>query len=236
MTPEEQINKPEDARIVERRAFRRGLVVGSFSLAAVLVLLYGIVKVVRHPFVGYGGDTPVVLIGGSLTIQEGSTDSTQTWGTYGNGYRASSPHAVTEIALKNDYRPKDHKDSHRDDDDNRSTDMGTPIPVTSTASWKVELFAKESNNNAVLLISSDPPGTDYQLTLLDQGGRLCPDPDAPKSERRKVYYLDSKCTVEAHFDKAIVTTNVGTSPPLTCVDSNNEPGYCRIVLRYPPKN
>jgi hypothetical protein len=218
MTPEERPN------------FKRELFAARVEASLVTALLVSAVWYFATARFPYSGDTPVVLIGGSLTVQESSTDSKQTWGPHGNGYRASSPHAVAEIALKKDYKPNNHDDSHRGDDDDTSKDMGSPIPVTSAAPWSVKLYAKEKND-AVLLIEVSPPGTDYLLTLLDQSGSLCPDP-VTKSPRRMEYFLNSSCSGEAHFDRAEVTTNVGTPPPLTCVDSNNQPGMCRIVFRY----
>jgi hypothetical protein len=226
MTPNERNDELND-EIFRRRLFRAR--VTAFSLGALLgALLIGIIWRALSKLAAYSGDTPVVLVGGSMTVKVGSSDPNLMWNSYSNGYRTSTAHAVTEIALKRDYKPDDNDDKHRDTDDNQAMDLGSPISVTSAAPWTVDLY-KTGSTDPSLRISVNPPALDYQLTVLDDG-ILC------RNSNRRIAYSTGDCTGDnqkkVKFSQAVVTTNVGTTT-LNCIDTNNQQGSCRIVLRYP---
>jgi hypothetical protein len=232
MTPEERIEKPEEQK--DQRATSPRLLVRSFYLAAVLALLFGTFKLIQHFFfAGHGGDTPVVLIGGSVTVKQGSTDSAQNWSPHGNGYKTTSAYPIASIALKQK-SADDGTDGHNDDDDDPTSDQKA-VPVSSAVGWNVGLYTDEGNPGPNLVITY-VPGSDIQLTLGEYGGSLCP----PNKPGRRIRYIKGNCKADPNgeqkytFAYAIVNTNIGATT-LTCADSRGTKNRCRIVIRYPKK-
>ncbi len=175
------------------------------------------------------GDTPVVLMGGTVTVKVGSRDNGQKWKQKSGKYHAKPAFPIAVIVLKNT-APDDSDDNHKADDDDPSTDQPQHrIDVSVAGSWKVDVFALATGGSPIITITS---GSDIQLALVDPSGALCKD-----SKRRTAYSTDRGCTDQgkraATFAKAVVTVD-GTVPPngtLTCAASG--PGKCRIVFRYP---
>jgi hypothetical protein len=233
MTPEERIEKPLEQK--DQKASMPRILVRSFYLAAALALLFGAFKIVEHFFfAGHGGDTPVVLIGGSVTVKQGSKDSKQNWSPHDNGFQTTSAYPIGSVALKQN-SAYDPGDGHNDDDDDPTTDQQA-VPVSSAAGWNVGLYTDEGNKGPNLIITY-VPGSDIQLTLGEYGGNLCP-PDKPG---RRIKYIkgnckaDSKDQQEYTFAYAIVNSNIGATT-LTCADSKGTKNHCRIVIRYPKTN
>jgi hypothetical protein len=234
MTPEERAERPQDEQ-KDQTALRRRLVVGSFFFAAILALIYGTVRIIQHyHFLGYGGDTPVVLIGGSVVVKQGSTDTKQNWSPHDNGYQTTSAHPIAWIALKKS--SSDGKgDAHDPDDDDATTDQLPAVPVSSAVPWNVGLYTDEGNKDPNLIIAFTP-GSGIQLTVGEFGGSLC-----PNNSGRRIRYISGNCKAdlkdqkEYTFAYAMVNSNVA-STKLPCTDSNGTKNRCRIVIRYPKTN
>jgi hypothetical protein len=207
----------------ERKFARRQLIaigVSAFTLAASIA---GVAQM-PHP-----GDTPVVLIGGTVTAKVGSKNNREKWKQKSGKFLAKSEFPIALIVLKNT-APEDSGDNHKDDDDDTNTDRQR-IDVSGAKSWQVDVFAQASDTTPIISITS---GSDIQLALVNSSGALCKD-----TRRRTAYSTDKGCTASgkrnATFAKAVVTVD-GAVPPngtLTCTDPSQGPGKCRIVFRYP---
>jgi hypothetical protein len=203
-------------------AWRQFIAIGvsAFTLAASITAFAQI----THP-----GDTPVVLIGGTVTVKVGSTNNREKWKQSSGKYLAKSAFPIVLIVLKNT-ASQDSDDNHRDDDEDLKTDRQR-IDVSSAKSWQVDVFAQASDTTPIISITS---GSNIQLALANSSGALCKD-----TKRRTAYSTDKGCTASgksnATFAKAVVTVD-GTVPPngtLTCTDPSQGPGKCRVVFRYP---
>jgi hypothetical protein len=181
---------------------------------------------------GHSGDTPVVLIGGSVVVKHGSKDTNQRWTPKHNGeYHTTLAHPIASIALKK-YALPDHDDHHRADDLDSDTDLER-IDIPAGASWKVDIYEQNSDKHSAISIAS-AANLGILLTLENEGGSFC-----EHSERRIAYSIDPSRTEaglkNAKIAKAVVSVDgkvVGTIHPIDL--KSNTPGICRIVFRYPP--
>jgi hypothetical protein len=195
-----------------------GIGVSVFMLAA---------SIAGHAQVPHPGDTPVVLMGGSVTAKVGSTDNSKKWKKSNGVYHAQPSFPIAVIVLKNS-APQDSGDNHMPDDDDPATDRQR-IDVSSAGSWKVDVFALATDTTPIISITS---GSDIQLALANASGALC-----KVSNRRTAYSTDPGCTAAgkkgATFAKAVVTVD-GTVPSNgTLMCTTGGAGKCRIVFRYP---
>lgn len=177
------------------------------------------------------GDTPVVLIGGSVVVKHGSKDATQRWNPRNHGkYHTALKHPIASIALKKDAHP-DHDDDHRADDLDPATDLER-IDIPHAASWKVDVYEKKSDKDHAISIASDT-SLGIVLTLEDESGGL-----HEHSKRRIAYSFDpgraESGLKDATLTKAVVSVNGKVAGTLSPSDSSNTPGRCRIVFRTAP--
>lgn len=183
---------------------------------------------------GHSGDTPVVLIGGSVVVKHGSRDTSQRWHSRKEGeYHTALTHPIASIALKKHALP-DQDDDHRADDLDSSTDLER-IDIPSTASWKVDIYEQNSDKHVAISIAS---ATDLGilLTLENQAGSFC-----EHTKRRIAYSIDPGRTdsglKNAKIAKAVVSVDGKVAGTLHPIDlKSNTPGICRIVFRYPPES
>jgi hypothetical protein len=179
----------------------------------------------------HSGDTPVVLIGGSLIIKHGSKDKNQKWNSKNSSeYHTTLAHPIESIALKKFAHP-DNDDDHRADDLDPDTDMER-IDIPSAASWKVDIYEQNSDKHSAISIASGTR-SDVRLTLENQAGSL-----HEHSKRRIAYSIDPDRTESgqrnATFAKAVVSLDGNVAGTLNSIDlKSNTPGICRIVFRYP---
>ncbi len=181
---------------------------------------------------GHSGDTPVVLIGGSVVVKHGSKDKAQTWNPRsGKEYHTASAHPIASIALKKHALP-DHDDDHRADDLDHGTDLER-IDIPGAASWKVDIYEQNSDKHPAISIAS-AESLGILLTLEDQAGSFC-----EHTKRRIAYSTDSGSTESglknAKIAKAVVSVDGKVAGTLHPIDlKSNSPGICRIVFSYPP--
>jgi hypothetical protein len=177
------------------------------------------------------GDTPVVLIGGSLIVKHGSRDKNQKWDSKNSSeYHTSLTHPIASIALKK-YAHPDHDDDHRAEDLDPDTDLER-IDIPSAASWKVDIYEQNSDKHSAISIAS-ARSLDVRLTLENRAGSLC-----EHSKRRIAYSIEPGRTESgqrnATLAKAVVSFNGNVAGTLNSLDlKSNTPGICRIVFRYP---
>jgi hypothetical protein len=180
---------------------------------------------------GHSGDTPVVVIGGSVVVKHGSRDTAQRWHPRNSGeYHTAVTHPIASIALKKHALP-DHDDDHRADDLDPDTDLER-IDIPGAASWKVDIYEQNSDKHPAISIAS-AESLGILLTLEDQAGSFC-----EHSKRRIAYSIDPGRTESglknAKIAKAIVSVDGKVAGTLHPIDlKSNSPGICRIVFRYP---
>jgi hypothetical protein len=177
---------------------------------------------------GHSGDTPVVLIGGSVVVKHGSKDTNQRWTPKHSGeYHTTLAHPITSIVLKKHALP-DHDDHHRADDLDPDTDLER-IDIPGGASWKVDIYEQNSDRRSAISITSADLG--ILLTLENPGGSF-----SEHSQRRIAYSIDPGRTEsglkDAKIAKAIVSVDGKVVGTLHSIDlKSNTPGICRIVFR-----
>ena len=181
---------------------------------------------------GHSGDTPVVIIGGSVTVKHGSKDMVQTWHSRHSGeYHTASTYPIASIALKKHALP-DHDDDHRADDLDPDTDLER-IDIPSAASWKVDIYDQNSDKASAISIASTT-SRGVLLTLENEAGSLHQD-----SMRRIAYSIHPTRTEaglkDATLTKAVVSVDGKIAGTLSSIDlKSNTPGICRIVFRSAP--
>jgi hypothetical protein len=208
------------AKLLEGRKARvRNLV---FVLAGSLVLGYLAITVIGIPIVSAQrpGDTPVVLIGGSVTLGARSSVAGQIWHsiTTQKAYFAPGGSAIVAIVVKNA-------------DSNNATDR-LNIPIPPGASWEIDLFTKEVSGVAVKI--QPDSGTPTNIDATAASGVLC-----PNSANTDLYYSHTTCPAgnapppkpADTFDNVVVKINTFTVGTLNCVTLSGAANHCRIVLK-----
>jgi hypothetical protein len=179
---------------------------------------------------GPSGDTPVVLVGGSMTFKPGVKNIT--WVPTGNDNKAFSIAAnypIMSIAVKSKAGP-DPDDNPVDDDRDPSTDL-IRLDVSAASTWTVDEYT--STEKAATL--SPDPGSLEQIDLTVQGsGTLS------RKGKKLVYCSDANCSVKPDFDHVVITVTgangqIQSTASLDCVDKNTTKGTCRIAFRGPVK-
>ncbi len=218
------------AKLMEGREARvRNLVL---MLARSLALGYLAITVIGSPMAEaqHGpGDTPVVLIGGSLRFKGGMATANDSWQqvVLNKDYYYPASYPVGVIVLKQ--KAKSKGDGPDPDDANPGTDR-TPVPI-SNPSWRADLFTVASPNTPVAHLMASPGSLQIHIVLDDANGYLCP----VGTPIKKVTYNPTKnCTTHAvSFSKVNITVNGVAATPgsLTCQDSAGTNYHCKIVLR-----
>lgn len=213
---------PEDKKFVTQRFFLWG---SFFVLASSLVaafLLGGSVGAIRSLFVktaGASGDTPVVLIGGSLKFQ--ARDTSYPWKMdTPTTYHVSPNYPVQSIVIKA------KQVGTSGDDDDPTTDQ-LRANVSNATSWEVDEFITQQGAPDLQVASLTSLGYEINLTALN--GYLC------SGGTTISYGQQPGCVDQVVVSKVTLTVTEGDGPQqwgsINCVDSNNNPGKCRIVFR-----
>ncbi len=204
-----------------------------------------------HAVAAAGLDTPVVLVGGSMTFKAGAYQNPQAWSTdtANKEYHVSPAYQVSTIVLKAILLPDN--DTTGSGDANPTTDK-IRIDVSTASTWEIDEFTLASPSKAVVKIFPKQNGsiTEIHLLLLDGNGMLCPVNAANMIRIR--YSPTPSCPAPAPspsgtpptapvFSQVSVILNNevgpdGTTPQptatLNCIDSAGDPvGKCRISFR-----
>jgi hypothetical protein len=179
------------------------------------------------------GDTPVVLVGGTLTFKAG--DKTYPWvpDTQYTTFHVSPTYAVATIVIKA-RAGSDPNDNPVGDDSDSTTDLFR-IDVFNSTSWEIDEFISDGTKVATIT----PQGNSIYLTR-NGPGYLCPDPNGnlkkisysqtPSCPGTPVSFSKISFTVTDTINGALQTVASGT---LNCIDSTGSPGTCRIAFRGP---
>jgi hypothetical protein len=183
------------------------------------------------------GDTPVVLIGGSLTFKAG--DANYAWqNDSATEYHISPTYPIASIAVKAK-AIADSTDTPVGSDGDPASDV-LRLDVNG-ASWQIDEYASNpaiNNNIPYLAASITSQGNAIYVNLKDQGGFLC---DANKNHKRILYGHAQDCSDADKFtftQAGLTVTSNGQSQAtgfLNCIDQNTSKGTCRIVFRGAPK-
>ena len=220
----------EEPKAVEPKAFRRKLVIAGIS-AVVLFALVVVLRFVIAFFVADSGDTPIVLIGGSMSFEQQSKSKPQTWEELNDrtGYHTAGRDPISLIVIKK-------KKSDKPGD--TSSDK-VPYPIPDNATWSVQLFTQNlGTDRAAVTVSPEPGTNDVDISINPQLGIFCMD---KKAKPNTVYFNDSgscpkppDADLMTHFTK--MTVNIGgTSDTQNCSDPDLGNYNCKVVFRTKPK-
>lgn len=214
--------------VADKSFFTNRLVVTAAvsTLVGGSLLFAGIAHVISRANAAFG-DTPVILVGGSLTFKAGangipwkSTSATQ--------YYVTPAAPIATIAIKADYTKADENDP--------TTDKMS-VGVSSGGSWEVDEFAiddRDQTSAPIKVASITPQGANITLTLLDAGGFLCSDGNNSLNYDRKPLCPDYK---HFKFSQANLTASAADgsqmSGTLICIDANAKAGKCKVAFRGP---
>jgi hypothetical protein len=223
------------AKLTEERktAIRNVMLAGSLALGSLAAAVLGNpVAAGQGPF--RPGDTPVVLVGGSLRFKAGRGAAGDAWQqvTQYKEYFYPASYQVKVIVLKN--KPISNGDNPDPDDSDQTTDK-TAVPISDPTAWRIDLFTSASPSNPVAHLVPQANGKEIHIILDDPNGSLCPKGNPIK---RVNYESSGNCTnKKPKFSQIKITVN-GQPPPsplpstLTCQDAMGDPqGKCKFVLR-----
>jgi hypothetical protein len=170
-----------------------------------------------------GLDTPVVLVGGSLTF---NADSSYPWTLVsGNTYQVAPNYAIKAIVVNTDLAGGTDK---------------LKVDISNASSWEVDEYIAGTPEVEVASITgvASNPSAPSPIYLKLVSGYLCPGP-APITAIS--YGIASGCPAPPpaptpdpiKFSKVTITVNGQPLPSATlaCYDSSDPQGTCRIVFR-----
>ena len=221
----------EEPKAVEPKPFRRKLVIAGIS-AVVLFALVVAFKFVIAFFVADSGDTPIVLIGGSMSFeQQSKSKPQQTWEERDDktGYYTAGRDPINLIVIK----------KKKSDDPGDTSSDKVPYPIPDKATWSVQLFTQNLGSDQAAVTVSPESGTNYvDITINPQRGIFCMD---KKAKPNTVYFNDSgscpkppDADPKTHFTKMTVKIG-GTSDTQICSDPDLGNYNCKVVFRTKPK-
>jgi hypothetical protein len=232
----------DEKEIVTRAIFAITIglaIIGAGGVAAVRLVPVKVAQIT--PYIN-NGDTPVVLVGGSMIFKSNFNRTAQDWapvGTDGKEYQVSAAYQITAIAIKSG-APNNDSDGPSPSDGLASNDK-LFIDVTNAVPWQIDEFTVASPSTAVTSVFSKQNGanTEIHVRLNDPNGLLCP---VGGKYRRLAYSPTKSCPAtglpgSVNFSQISVTVNGDAQPSgtLSCIDSNGDgPGRCRIALRGTP--
>jgi hypothetical protein len=241
----------EDLKLVTKRF---ALVGGGFFVLGGVGLFVGF-KFLESKIAttGHGGDTPVVLVGGSMTFKADAYQTPQAWLTYtaNKEYYVSPNYQISTIVLKAVVGPDN--DTTGSGDANSSTDK-IRVDVSNADTWEIDEYTVASGNTPVVKIAPKQNGsiTEIHLYLLDAGGMLCPvnqnnvriryspttscpAPPPSAGTTPPVAPIFSQVSIRLNNDLASDGVTPQPTATLNCIDSTGDPtGKCKIVLKGTP--
>jgi hypothetical protein len=187
-----------------------------------------------------GGDTPIVLVGGTLTFKAGNKNNDWQANSTTGGYSVAPGYPVAKIVIKAMSAQDTSGDPVGDDSDQTTDELRFDVPTITpvVTSWEIDEFTSDSGTTAVASIT---PGSGNTINLQlknPSGSSLCP--DNPKKIRRLLYNNGPNCTgknpdfTSVSLSVTAIINNVSqtlTLANLDCIDQNNNLGICRIVFR-----
>jgi hypothetical protein len=227
---------PDEKQVVSRALIGLGIGLGVLgALTAVGVRFLPKYKAAVAP----SGDTPVVLVGGSLTFKAGDKGLVWVEDIPNTKYHVIPSSTIVSIALKAT-AGDDPTDDPVGDDGDSTTDL-IRTQVTGSTQWEIDEYVAVAPSNVPFKAASlMPKGNSISLSLVGSGW-LC-----PNGTLKKITYSPTKsCPNPAPSPDPVtfssaslaVTEVVGGAAPtvetgsLMCLDTDNPSRKCRIVFR-----
>jgi hypothetical protein len=229
---------PEEKQVVSRALIGLGIGLGVLgALTAVGVRFLPRYRVAVAP----SGDTPVVLVGGSLTFKAGDKSYAWVEDTPNAKYHISPAYPIVSVALKTT-AGGDPSDAPVADDSDATTDL-IRTQLTASTQWKIDEYVIVApSTTAVVAASLTQQGSSIYLTLPPKAtGWLCPN----KTLKKIIYSPTQSCPATTPTPDPVSFSNVGLTVTdtvngvvqteetgnLNCLDTNSVSGECRIVFR-----
>ena len=202
------------------------------------VLFFGIKALFVANAAANSGDTPVILVGGTMTFKSGAQGTPPPWQTVSGSspaeYFLDPGYSVAKIVVKKNAPPDD--DSSQTGDAQPKSDR-LSIDVSDAGTWKIDAYTLAADGITSVKVASLAPKdntTEIHLKVLDDT-----DPNAalcfvPSSTVRIRLGHTGSCPDTSSFDSVIVTIDKVVTGTLKCTDGSGTKGTCRIVLRGPP--
>jgi hypothetical protein len=197
---------------------------------------------IKALFVAHGaagtGDTPVILVGGTMTFKSGAQANPTSWSpsTQSTKYSLDPGYAIAKIVVK--------KNAPDEDDDNSQAGDAQPasdrlsVDVSDAGTWEIDVYAAPTLGGTVNEIATLTPKkgtTEIDLNVVsnaDTSAVLCP------VSTLKVGLghtgQGASCPDNSFFDSVILKLDNKATGTFNCLDANGKKGSCRIVLRGPP--
>jgi hypothetical protein len=198
-----------------RKLVTSSLIAVGFGVVVLVGLVY--VAQIRNVNAQAHGDTPVVLVGGSVTLGEHSSSGSD-WSpatTPGTSYTAPAASAISAIVVK--ATPSDP------DADSPNDRLHINVPMGN--SWKIDILTSQLGNTKAVTIT--PSGSNIVATA--NTGQFC------HVGRDLRYSHNSNCPnpnqPDDTFSSVIVTINEIQIGNLNC--NTGTLGLCKIVLETP---
>jgi hypothetical protein len=234
----------DDLKLVTRRF---ALVGGGFFVLGGLGLFAGIKflesKIDAILATAHGGDTPVVLVGGSLTFKSSAqSGAALQWQPIPGSpnpaieYFVSPNYPIVKIGVKGPGQLD--TDAPNAADATPGQDRFT-VDVSNAGSWQVDTFISGSGGTRVKVASLFAPnGTnDIHLRVLtssDPNATLCVVPGSTNI-RLGFGHTNTSCPdTSSSFDSVDLTVDGVPAGTFMCKDGTGSAGHCRIILRGPP--
>lgn len=230
---------PEERQFVTKSFFAVALGVAALGAATFAIFLHyaSTGRLFAYRPVANSGDTPVILVGGSMIFKSGSKNS-PAWVpvTGGQDYYLTPNYDISEIVVKM-IASDDGGDGHDAGDANTHTDK-LRVDISAASTWEVDAYAQSDDQHAVVSITpreNSSGQTEIHLVRLDtsQGATLCPN----GSLKRIKYGHTADCSDRVVFSKIELKVDSQSRGTITCIDDAAKLlGRCRIVFRGPPNS
>jgi hypothetical protein len=206
-------------------------------------LLAGVVWFISAEGGGGDGDSPVVIIGGSLTFKAPYNNWTAS--TTDTGYTVDPQYQIGTIAVKarsdpDPAAPTDGSDPNKDrPDDHKAKTDAISVDVSHANSWEVDEYTATDTDLSIpsvvitsLPSTSSPPSYPIKLAL-KSGASLCP------TSNKRLGYRDATSATcpDPNIVFTMVRIKLDTGAGLKdagilgCFDKNGKEGICRVVFR-----
>ena len=214
----------DDRKFITAKIFRIAILTGLVTAAIAGYVAFRAAVAARG-----GGDSPVVLVGGSLIFRAG--DTSYTWQQdSATEYHVSPTYPVTAIAVK--AKSSGDTDSPTSDGDAQSDRLR--VDISSGSTWEVDEFVSDSAQPVTTLT---PQGNAIYLDLKDTGGFLCKVTNSDGTIKKIQYGRKQDCSDNLKFSSIGLTVTISSQPQMSgtinCLDQTNSVGTCRIIFRGP---
>jgi hypothetical protein len=200
-------------------------------------------KSTEHKFIQSAnpGDTPVVLVGGTLTIKSGAQANPPSWSpaTQSTKYSLDPGYAIAKIVVKKN-APVEVDDQSQGGDDQPASDR-LSVDVSDAGTWEIDAYAIAPTVGAqakeVATLTPKKGTTEIDLNVLqnaDTTAALCYVSGSTLKIGLGHTGQGASCPDNSSFDSVILKLDGKTTGALNCIDANGTTGSCRIVLRGPP--